>query len=99
MNYRDGRTVGLGDIVTVTVGPNKTAKARVVMLGEDYSHLEIEQSFLEWVRRDKVLAECDVVLDFIESNPFKHEDKRYSPVGNYMFTSLDAGVVLIDEYL
>jgi len=43
----------LGDFVTVPA-PGGTAKARVVMLGETYEHLDIDEKFLAWVKRDKV---------------------------------------------
>ena len=66
MQYHDGSTVTLGDIVNVPV-PTGTARARVVMLGESYEHLDIDPNFLpkyapvgnymfspldEWVTRD-----------------------------------------------
>ncbi len=50
MQYHDGSIVALGDIVSVPV-PGGSGKARVVMLGETYAHLEIDADFLSWVER------------------------------------------------
>jgi hypothetical protein len=85
MTYLDGTPITLGDVVTVPV-PGGTAKARVVMLGETYEHLGIDEQFLAWVKRDKVLERSSVVVEWLESNPFAHDDPRYAPVGNYMFS-------------
>jgi len=46
MNYLDGSVVALGDIVAVPV-PGGSAKARVVMLGESYEHLDFDQDFVD----------------------------------------------------
>ena len=78
----------MGDIVTVPV-PTGTAKARVVMLGETYEHLDIERQFLAWVKAEKILEESSVVIQWVGSNPFAHDDPQYAPVGNYMFSALD----------
>ena len=91
MRYRDGCPVALGDVVNVPV-PGGTAKARVVMLGETYEHLDIDTGFVEWVTRDRVLAQTSIVIEWIGENPFAHDDPRYAPVGNYMFSPLDEWV-------
>ena len=91
MQYRDGSTVTLGDIVNVPV-PGGTAKARVVMLGETYEHLDIDARFLEWVKTDKVPEASSIVIEWVEHNPFAHDDARYAPVGNYMFSPVDEWV-------
>jgi len=88
MKYHDGSTILLGDIVTVPV-PEGTAKARIVMLGDSYEHLDIEEQFLIWVKTDKILQESSVVIEWVSSNPFAHSDPQYAPVGNYMFTAVD----------
>ncbi len=88
MKYHDGSTILLGDIVTVPVHEG-TAKARVVMLGDSYEHLDIEEQFLAWVKSDKILQESSVVIEWVSSNPFAHDDPQYAPVGNYMFTAVD----------
>ena len=92
MKYHDGTTVQLGDIVSVPV-PTGTAKARVVMLGDTYEHLDIDTRFLAWVKADKVLKDASVVIEWVGSNPFAHDDPQYAPVGNYMFSPVDESVI------
>ncbi len=91
MKYYDRSEIKLGDIVTVPV-PEGSEKARVVMLGDTYEHLDIDEGFLVWVKKDKILEETSVVVEWIDSNPFAHDEPQYAPVGNYMFTT-------VDEYL
>lgn len=91
MLYFDGSTVRLGDIVSLTV-PNGAAKARVVMLGDTYEHLEIDARFLEWVTAARVLRKDSVVAEWLDVNPFAHDDARFAPVGNYMFSAIDEWV-------
>lgn len=91
MQYHDGSTVMLGDLVNVPV-PGGTAKARVVMLGETYAHLDIDPGFLAWVKKDKVLKNDSIVIEWIDENPFAHQDPKYAPVGNYMFSPVDEWV-------
>jgi len=50
MNYADGGIIQLGDVVSVLV-PAGTAKARTVMLGDTYEHLDIDPAFL---RRNEI---------------------------------------------
>lgn len=91
MKYYDGSEIALGDVVTVPI-PSGTARARVVMLGDTYEHLKIDPQFLAWVKTDNVLQRSSIVIEWIGSNPFAHNDKRYAPVGNYMFTTVDEWV-------
>ncbi len=91
MRYHDGSDVTLGDIVSVPV-PEGTAKGRVVMLGDTYEHLDIDQKFLKWVKAENVLKPASIVIEWIEDNPFAHNNPNYAPVGNYMFTALDEWV-------
>ena len=91
MRYHDGSLVTLGDIVTVPV-PSGTARARVVMLGETYEHLDIDPQFLSWVQKDRILESRSVVVEWLETNPYEHNDHQYAPVGNYMFSPLDEHV-------
>ena len=88
MRYTDGTSVNLGDVVNVPV-PSGTAKARVVMLGATYEHLELEAGFLAWVKEARVLAADAVVVEWLDANPLAHNDPRYAPVGNYMFSPID----------
>jgi hypothetical protein len=91
MKYADGSQLSLGDIVQVPV-PDGTAKARVVMLGDTYEHLDIDPSFVTWVKTEKQLKEGSIVVEWIGQNPLAHEDPRYAPAGNYMFTPVDEWV-------
>ena len=91
MKYHDGSNVRLGDVVRVPV-PSGSAKARVVMLGATYEHLDIDEQFLSWVKRDKVLKPDAIVVEWIDANPLAHNDPKYAPVGNYMFSPLDEWV-------
>ena len=89
MNYHDGTPIALGDIVSVLVGPDKYEKARVVMLGDTYDHLDIDERFISWVKEERKLEETSVVVEWLGANPFEHDDPRYAPVGNYMFSPAD----------
>ena len=88
MTYHDCSPISLGDVVSVPI-PGGRAKARVVMLGDSYQHLDIDEQFLEWVEHDRVLEPSSVVVEWLGSNPFAHTDTRYAPVGNYMFSPAD----------
>lgn len=91
MQYHDGSPVFLGDIVRIPVS-GTFVRARVVMLGATYEHLDIDPQFLTWVTRDRVLDADRVVLEYLDANPFTHDDPKYAPVGNYMFSPLDESV-------
>jgi len=91
MNYHDGSPAQLGDIVRVPV-PAGTAKGRIVMLGATYEHLDIDPAFLSWVKSDKVLNPNSIVIEWLDTNPFAHNDPQYAPVGNFMFSPLDESV-------
>jgi hypothetical protein len=91
LNYFDGSEITLGDVVSVPT-PDGSARARVVMLGDSYAHLEIDANFLEWVRSDRVLKAGSVVVEWLDKNPFAHSDRAYAPVGDYMFTAVDESV-------
>lgn len=68
--------------------------ARIVMLGDTREHLPLDPQFLEWVLATEVLAPTSVVVEWIEENPFAHDDPAFAPVGNYMFTAMDEFVEL-----
>jgi hypothetical protein len=92
MRYHDGSAVSLGDIVTIPV-PSGTAKARVVMLGDSYAHLSIDERFLAWVTTEKRLKPDSVVIEWLGPNPLSHSNLNYAPVGNYMFTPVDQHLI------
>ncbi len=96
MKYTSGENVELGDIVKVST-PEGYSEARVVMLGETYEHLVIEKGFEEWVKKDRILADRSIYVEWLKSNPFEHNDPQYAQVGNYMSTCLDDGVILISK--
>lgn len=94
MEYRDGTEILLGDIVEISM-PNGLETARVVMLGETYEHLCLEQSFNDWVHEDRILSPESIVIEWVGHNPLEHNDPKYAPVGNYMFTGIHEDIKLI----
>ena len=62
------------------------------MRGNTYKHLEIDPKFFTWVEHDRVLDPDHIVLEWLDKNPFAHENPKYASVGNYMFSPLDLGV-------
>ena len=95
MTYADGSLVRLGDIVTIRLA-NGSAKARVVMLGDTREHLALDAHFIAWVESEKLVTPEQVVVEWVDRNPFAHNDPQYAPVGNYMFTGLD-GCITRDD--
>ena len=96
MNYSDGTRIALGDLVSVPIGEETSATARVVMLGDTYEHLPMEEGFLSFVLRDKILRSTAIAIEWVQENPFSHDDPRYAPVGNYMTTDVDEDVRLVE---
>lgn len=94
MHYEDGTPASLGDLVTVRLA-DESVRARVVMLGDTRAHLDLDKGFLEMIEKDDLLDDSQVVLEWMERNPFSHEDPRYAPVGNYMLTCLDCCVTRV----
>ena len=89
MRYPDGSTVGLGDLVSISV-PGGHARVRIVMLGDTYEHLNIDEQFVSWVKNARKLEPDQIVAEWIDDNPFRHDEPQYAPVGNYIFLSLDS---------
>ena len=96
MEYLDGQEIKLGDIVQLNV-KGKFERARVVMLGQNFVHLPIEESFEAWVKADKVLSADSIVIEWLGDNPLEQNDKRFAPVGNYMFTGIGPDLVLVSR--
>ena len=44
------------------------------------------------VRRPASVADAISSVEWLEANPFGHNDPRYAPVGNYLFSPLDEDV-------
>ena len=80
MQYHDGSTANLGDIVTIPM-PEARAKARIIMLGDTGEHLEMDEDFLEWVKQEKLLEPSMVIVQWVETNPLAHDDPNFAPVG------------------
>jgi hypothetical protein len=76
-------------LLPVLVDGFMTRRARIVMIGDTYEHLDIDPGFVSWVKSDKVLRPDFVVVEWLDANPFAHNDPRYAPVGNFHFTPLD----------
>lgn len=93
MNYTDGKEVQLGDLIDIDM-PKGLELARVVMLGENYQHLELEQSFKEWVFKEQILETNSIVIEWVGKNPLEHNNPEYAPVGNYMFTGISTDIKL-----
>jgi hypothetical protein len=64
-----------------------------MMLDDSYKHLDIDKKFLTWLERDRVLEASQVVVEWLDKNPFADEDSQYAPVGNYMFSPADSGLI------
>jgi len=92
MKYSDGSIVALGDIVTIPL-QNGLHDARIVMLGDTFEHLNLDEAFVNWVKTDKILGEASIAVQWIGDNPLAHKDPRYAPVGDIMFTSMDEDFV------
>ena len=87
MDYDDGTTVALGDIVQVSM-PDGPSTVRVVMLGDTKEHLAIDEGFRSWALEENLLRDDTVVVEWVGENPLAHDDAALAPVGNYMFTTL-----------
>ena len=92
MNYSDGTRVMLGDLVSVPIAEGLNAIGRVVMLGDTYEHLPMEEAFLSFVLRDIIFRATAVAVEWVDSNPFAHNDPTLALVGNYMTTDIDEDV-------
>jgi hypothetical protein len=88
MTHSDGSTVRLGDIVAIQMA-DTVAKARVVMLGDSREHLGIDEEFIKWADSERLLSPTNAIIEWIGQNPLAHDDPKYAPVGDYMFTELD----------
>ncbi|MCG7946627.1 MAG: hypothetical protein N0C84_09845 [Candidatus Thiodiazotropha taylori] len=74
--------------------PDGLSLARVVMLGEDYQLLVLEQSFKEWVLKEQVLETDSIVLEWVGNNPLNNNNPEWVPVGDYMFTGISTDIKL-----
>lgn len=72
----------MGDLIDVGM-PAGPVRARIVMLGDIYQHLDIDRDFLSWVKTERKLSLNEIVVEWIEANPLAHDDPQYGPVRNY----------------
>lgn len=63
------------------------------MLGDTYEHLDIDAHFVSWVKKERKLAPNEIVIEWLDANPFAHNNPQWAPVGNYMFSPLDSFVI------
>lgn len=82
------RKIDLRDIVNFDIGPRNHVKARVVLLGNDQTHLEMCSEYLQGIQE----------INLVESNMIAAEylDKDGNPVGSYCPTTL-GGVELVKK--
>lgn len=86
MHYDDGSPIKLGDLVCVFVS-DCWLRARVVMLGDTLEHsLDEDPVYVAWVQAERLLEPTSIVIEWVDANPFAHNDPAFAPVGNYMIT-------------
>ena len=95
MNYHDGSPAKLGDIVIIRLADGDK-QARIVWLGDTREHVNLDADFMDWAESGKLLDPSQVVIEWIDPNPFAHHDPQYAPVGNLMFTGLDGCATRVD---
>ncbi len=91
MKYADGSTVSLGDIVSLPLHDG-SHEAKIVILGDTFEHLDLEYSFVNWVRDDEVIDDHSIGVRILGPNPLEHNDPNFAPVGDIIFTSLDEDI-------
>ena len=91
MKYADGTTISLGDIVSLTLHDG-VHEARVILLGDTFEHLDLELSFVKWVREDEVIDEGSIAVRMLGLKPFGHGDPRNDPMGDVIFTPVDEDI-------
>lgn len=90
MTRIDVSKLSLTDIVSVAV-PKGTAKARVVMLGDAYEHLDIDSSFAALSLGLSPKGVSTKNQWWLNGSGQTHwrEDPRYAPAVNYVLTPVD----------
>lgn len=96
MQYDDGSPIALGDLVRVFVS-DRWLRARVVMLGETFEHSLDDPVYVAWVQAERLLEPTSIVVEWVDSNPFAHNDPNFAPVGNYMITPVGEHCVRRDR--
>ncbi|MBZ0166480.1 MAG: hypothetical protein K8I00_06705 [Candidatus Omnitrophica bacterium] len=87
MKYECGTQAMLGDEIMVSYGPNKKALGRVVAIGLDLVKEDIDKVFWAWAKKDNIINDQTVVIEWIKENPLAHDNPQHAPIGNYMTLS------------
>lgn len=77
----------LGDEILTSYGLGQEALARVVAIGLNLVVEDIDRNFYDWAKRENIITDQTVVVEWIGQNPLAHDDSHYAPVGNYMTLS------------
>lgn len=93
MKYQDGQSVMLGDVVAVELSDGMH-HARVVLLGDTGYYAGIDDETAKWAIESGHVQRDGIMAEWIDKNPFEHNDPRYAPVSNTISTDL-CGVLLI----
>ena len=95
MHYEDGQIVRLGDVINIGLADG-VHRARVVLLGETGTFVDIDEKTAEWAIESKHVDKNSIMPVWIDGNPLAHSDPRYAPVANTISTDL-CGIVLIER--
>ena len=83
----------LGDIIEVTLHDG-AHRAKVVLIGDSGEHRGIEDKTATWAMNCGHVKSDDLMAEFIDGNPFAHNDPRYAPVANTITTrAIDVNLV------
>lgn len=79
----------LGDEIMASYGPEQESLASVVAIGLDLVVENIDRKFYDWAKKEGIISEESVIVEWRDVNPLAHNDPNFSPAGNYMtFSSL-----------
>jgi hypothetical protein len=62
------------------------------MLGDTLEHLNLDSEFVKWIIEDKIMDRDTIAVQWIGKNPLAHDDPKYAPVGDILFTGLDEDI-------
>jgi hypothetical protein len=84
MKYNCGAEVMLGDEILVQHGSGQESLARVVAIGQDLVVDDIDDSYYTWAKKEGLIDQGTVVVDWVQTNPLSHDEPNFAPVGDYM---------------
>jgi len=87
MKFEDGQDVKLGDIVSIELADGLHA-AKVVMLGDSGDYAGIDDETAKWAIESQHVGQNEIMAEWVEGNPFAHDDPAYAPAGNTISTCL-----------